>query len=113
MLLSQSIASYSQDNVGDGVKSIGQLLSKCPSFTSTVNSEMTKFTVSALSFPNLGDQTFATRMTGGTQSITATLDVVIVGVGHNMVSFVAGGLQPMNPADLRKWRETVSPNSGQ
>ena len=101
-LLAEGIGSYTSNDRGDAVKGIADSLSKCPSFTSTQGSSITSFEATPLSFPNLGDQTFAARLTGKSQGFTIILDIVVVGLGHNTISFAGGGLQPMNPADLEK-----------
>lgn len=60
-------------------------LSKCPKFTMTKAGEKTSYTASALSFPKLGDATYAVRLTAASSEITAGFDVVGIAVGHNLV----------------------------
>lgn len=60
-------------------------LSNCPKFTTTKGGERTNFTASALSFPKLGDATYAVRFKATTNGMTVAYDVAGIAVGHNLI----------------------------
>jgi hypothetical protein len=55
-----------------------------------------------LSFPNLGDQTLAVRMNLKIDGLEAVSDLVVVAVGHNIVSFSTSGFSTMKGAELEQ-----------
>lgn len=98
---SMSVESFENDSDAD-LESIASTMTKCPKFTTVEDGEKTKFTVSALSFPNLGEQTFALHMVAETGGFTIPLDMVIVVVGHNAVTFATGGFVGMRGEELEQ-----------
>lgn len=65
----------------------------CQSFTQTEDDGTeTEYTIGALSFPDLGDDTFAFRMSGTTPFGPLNLDVVAVREGSIVVAIINGGL---------------------
>jgi hypothetical protein len=74
-------------------------LSECPKFTTTKGKERTSFTASALSFPKLGDATYAVRFKATTDGITAGYDVVGIAIGHNLIQI--GQVAVGGPADAK------------
>lgn len=102
-ILSESISSY--DDVVDAnvVQDIADAFSECPTFTSTdSDGEVSKVTVSPMSFANLGDQTLAVAMTLESSMFTVSVNVAYVVVGHNVVAMVQGGIAGADGAQLEK-----------
>lgn len=97
-LLSQTIGTYESSTEGV-VGAFIEAVSTCAAFTS-IDAEgvRTEFTASALSFPNVGDATAATRLNASTRGFD--LVYVVVSPGHNGMTLAAGGLEPMPGADL-------------
>ncbi|MGL5931247.1 MAG: hypothetical protein ACRCY8_20130 [Dermatophilaceae bacterium] len=100
--LSQEIASYGTERQSKKVEEIAAALTKCSKMTLVDGADRIPVTISGLSFPNLGEQTLAMRMTFETSGITVTADLAVVAVGHNVVSFTTVGLQPIAGAELEK-----------
>jgi hypothetical protein len=72
-------------------------VSSCPNFTSTTpKGQKTTWQAKPLKFPNVGDQTFALRMTGVTKSggikLPFTVDLAVAVVGSTSVSVVNVGI---------------------
>lgn len=99
--LEMKVASFDEVQT-DSVETIADALTKCSTFKSTEHGEISEIAMAALSFPNLGDQTLAIRMRVKTQGFEGVADVVLVAVGHNLVSFTTAGLQPIAGAELEK-----------
>ena len=100
--LETEVSSFDTEVQSDRIKNIVAALTKCADITSTENGKKAEIQMSALSFPNLGDQTLAMRMKVKTQGISGVADVVLVSVGHNVVSFMTAGLQPIPGPELEK-----------
>lgn len=85
---------------------------KCPSFSSTADGATTTFEITGLSFPNVGDRTFAFRMKASLDASEMTFDLVYITLGKTEVSLMAGGLQPLDgdklEATARKAVERVN-----
>lgn len=96
----EEVASFADDGQGDKVQDVAQALTKCPKLVIVDGADRTPMTMTGLSFPNLGDETLAFRATATSEGIEVVLDVVFIAVGHNIVSFTAGGLQPMPGTEL-------------
>lgn len=81
--LNQSLSAYK--NKADATKMISaaiNVLSECPKFVDVdEQGEKTTFTLKPLSFPKVGDQTFATAMTGSTKDLDISGQLVINRVG--------------------------------
>lgn len=100
--LVQEISSYEKDGQDGKVQEVADALTKCSKMTIVDGSDRIPVTIAGLSFPNLGDQTLAMRMTAESGGIEVTIDAVFVAVGHNMVSYTASGLKPIPGAELEK-----------
>lgn len=93
-VLQQSLASYkNEDGLSEQFDKVASVLSECPRF-STVDKagEKTDFTIGALSFPKLGDNTLALGINIKTPDISATANIVVVRVGRNLMMVTQGGL---------------------
>lgn len=79
------------ERVVDAVAEMGQA---CQSFTQAEDDGTeTAYTISPLSFPALGDDAVAFRMTGANEAFgSLTLDVVAVRVDEVVVALINGGL---------------------
>ena len=90
----------------DVVQDIADAFSECPSFTSTDSGgEVSKVTVSPMSFANLGDQTLAVAMTFESSTFTVSVNVAYVVIGHNVVAMINGGIAGADGAQLEKLTE--------
>ena len=98
-----SILSYENEIDADTAQEIADAFGSCPEFSST-DSEGTrsKFTVSPMSFDNLGDQTLAFAMTVDSEGFEVTLNIAMVFVGHNLSTFFSGGLTGADGGELEK-----------
>jgi hypothetical protein len=102
-VLSQTISSYSEPVDSSRIQEIADAFSDCPSFNSTdTDGEVSKVTVSPMSFGNLGDQTLAFAMTLESSAFTVSVNVAYVVIGHNVVAMVNGGLAGADGAQLEK-----------
>lgn len=102
VMLEMQVSSFETDNRGDQFKSLGERLTKCAKMTFTKEGVKTELTLSPLSFPNLGDQSLAVRMNQKIEGMDAVADFVFVATGHNTVSFMAAGFEPMPVTELEK-----------
>lgn len=93
-LLSESADSYkSASDIKARANQFVAVVNDCPNFTTTnAKGEKVDFTLSALSFPKLGDQTVSFGLSGKTSTLTVQLDVVFVRVGNSAAFFQQGGL---------------------
>ncbi len=92
-----TLTSYKEVPATGVFDDLAAAISKCPKFTSTdAKGAKTTFVASPLKFPNVGDQTFATRLvaTTGTKwfSLTMTLDVAMATKGAASVAVVNAGI---------------------
>lgn len=102
-IMSETISSYADAVDGDVVQDIADAFSTCPSFTSTdSDGEVSKVTVSPMSFANLGDQTLAVAMTFESSTFTVTANLAYVVIGHNVVAMINGGVAGADGAQLEK-----------
>ncbi|MCY7365958.1 MAG: hypothetical protein LH469_11715 [Frankiaceae bacterium] len=92
--MEQGLESYEdEDTVEDRFDDVVAVLSDCPTFSSTDETgAKTDFTLAALSFPKLGDDTVALAITGTTPDFTIKINVAIVRLGRNVMSVTQGGL---------------------
>lgn len=105
--LTMEVSSFEDDGQGDKVEDVAAALSQCSAITSTdASGTKTEMELAGLSFPNLGDQTLAMRMNAKSDGIAVVADLVVVAAGHNIVTFTAAGLQPMQGAELEKVART-------
>lgn len=81
--LTVEVSSYDAEVPDDALDEVADALSKCKKFTMVdAEGSKTKVVAESLSFPNLGDETFAVRMKMDTEFLPAALDLVMVRVGH-------------------------------
>lgn len=85
---------YKDDDEAAGVMDrLTDMANTCQSFTQPEDDGTeTEYTISALSFPDLGDDTFAFRMAGTTAFGPLNLDVVAVRDGALVLAVINGGL---------------------
>ena len=101
--LTMDIASFDADNQAAKIQAVATALTKCAHVTATdAKGAKVSMDMTGLSFPNLGDQTFALRVTAKSGALTIVVDLATVAIGHNFVTFTAAGLQPLPGADLEK-----------
>jgi hypothetical protein len=93
--LRTEVSSFTRGNQAADVRRVEKVLQKCPNITMKDGGQTMKVTVSPLTFPTLGEETLATRMTVRSRGQKVTLDLVAVGIGHNVVTFWAAGLKPL------------------
>lgn len=80
------ISSFADKVPDDSFSKVLDALSACPEFTSTEDGESTTFKTSSLSFPNLGEESAAIRMSATTAEMPVGLDFVFIRAGHNIVT---------------------------
>lgn len=101
-LLSQSIASF-DDPTAEALAGITDALNQCPEFTSVdADGVRSDVTATALSFPNVGDSTVAVRLNFTAEDFDVVFDVIVVSIGNNSMTLVAGGLTPVDATDLEE-----------
>lgn len=92
-VLSVELASLdSKDEVKERVDKLATVLTDCPSFTVTDEDGPATVKLGALSFPKLGDDTFALAGQIKTAEFTVVLNVVVIQVGRNVATLFDGGL---------------------
>jgi hypothetical protein len=84
-----------------GIDQIQAKLSSCTTFTSTSSGDTINFRIAPLSFPRVGDQTLALRLTGQPQSgvlrnASIPVDTIIIRVGNNVAVLINGGLNAVD-----------------
>jgi hypothetical protein len=95
--LFHAVQSFEEDVAGH-IESVTDVLNQCPEFSSTDAAGVrTEFSTAPLSFPNLGDQTWALRLQGSSQDIDIVFDVVSIALGQNLITLVAVGFQLLQP----------------
>jgi hypothetical protein len=103
VVLEQGLESYEdEDTVEQRFDDVVEVLSECQAFSSTGDDGVTTdFTIGALSFPKLGDDTVALAVTGRTPDIDVSINFVVVRLGPNVMSIAQGGLTT-DPAALEQ-----------
>lgn len=103
VVLEQGLESYEdEETVSQRFDDVVEVLSECQAFSSTDDDGVTTdFTIGALSFPKLGDDTVALAVTGKTPDISVSLNFVVVRLGRNVMSIAQGGLTT-DPAALEQ-----------
>jgi len=101
--LDTSVVSFDMLDLKTNLSHLASQLSKCPAVTATdKSSEKSEIAISALSFPNLGDETLAMRLTIKTEGISGVADLIFVAQGHNGFSLLTAGLKPVEGPTLEK-----------
>ena len=104
--VSETVSSFKGSKIKDQLAILDVALAKCPSFTTTDDdgAKLT-FKVEELSFPDLGDQTVAGRITAKepTFDIAIEFQMVAVRVDQNMVALANFGIgKGMGEADFEE-----------
>lgn len=91
---------YADDDEASSVMDLlTEMANKCQTFTETdEDGTETSYTITPLSFPNLGDDTFAFRMAGATPFGPINIDIASVRQGEIVISLVNGGLGQVDSA---------------
>lgn len=84
--LGVEINSFADEVPEDSFKKVLDALSTCSEITSTEDGTTTTFKISSLSFPNLGEESAAIRMSGESEGMAVGLDMVVIRAGHNIVT---------------------------
>lgn len=94
VILEQTLESYEdEDQLQERFDNVVEILSECPSFSSTdPDGVTTDYSVAPLSFPKLGDDTVALAITGATPDFNVGVNIVVVRLGRNVMSVAQGGL---------------------
>lgn len=109
--LGVEIDSFADKVPEDSFKKILDALSTCPEITSTEDGSTTTFTISSLSFPNLGEESAAIRMSGTADEMAIGIDMVVIRAGHNLVTLsqaTVGGATGSSDALEKVARTTVT-----
>ncbi|MCW2746024.1 MAG: hypothetical protein JWM48_2574 [Mycobacterium sp.] len=103
-LLQEMVAVPSDETAAQAMTKLRSALNTCRSFTSTdADGKKTTFTTSALSFPKLGDETFAVQITAPNPLGQLVADVVVVRLGNTVVELAYAGLgATVNGAQLEE-----------
>lgn len=107
VVLEEGLESYEdEDTVQQRLDDVVEVLSQCQTFSSIDDDGVTTdFTIGALSFPKLGDDTVALALTGKTSDLNVSLNFVVVRLGRNVMSVAQGGLTT-DPAALEQAART-------
>lgn len=94
IVLEQGLSNFEdEDDITAQFDSFSKLAADCPKFTSTdADGAETQFTVGALSFPKLGDDTLAFALTVETPDVRGRINIAIVQLGRNVMYVSQGGL---------------------
>jgi hypothetical protein len=91
----ESVSSFKGSRIKDGMGEIREAFEKCKKFETTdKDGAKTKFTVAPISFPKLGDDTIAVKMSGKepTLGLTFEFNLVAVRVDQNVVIMLNMGI---------------------
>jgi hypothetical protein len=105
--LFEQLVSYSDDGAQRAYNAAKELFASCTAWDAVEDDgTTTSYTTSALSFPQIGDETLALRLSGDADVASVVLDIVIVRQG-DIICIVAGagstsilGVTSVEPADL-------------
>jgi hypothetical protein len=90
-----------EDQAGEMMDQLAEATNACQSFTQTdEDGTETEFTISALSFPDLGDETFAFRLAATTMLGPLTMDFAVVREGSTGLLIANGGLGAAPDSEL-------------
>lgn len=93
-ILQEDLSSFKEENgLSDRFDALAEVLSSCPRFTSTDSKgTRTAYTVGALSFPKLGDDTLALAINVKTTDFGRAINIAAVRLGKNVMFVTQGGL---------------------
>jgi hypothetical protein len=100
-LMGVSISSYEDEVDSDKLTEIADVFGECSSFKGT-DSEgvVTEYKVAPLSLANIGDKSLALTMTVESEGFTIPINIYLVVIGHNVMTFFNGGVTGADGADL-------------
>jgi hypothetical protein len=102
-MFNHSISTFEDEVDSDATQKIADAFGSCPEFSSTdAEGTRTTFTVSPMSFANLGDQTLAFVLNADSDGFEISLNMAMVITGHNVSTFFSGGLTGASGSDLEK-----------
>lgn len=100
-LMGVSISSYEDELDGGKLKDMADAFSQCSSFKGTdSDGVVSTYKVAPLSLANIGDDSLALTMTVDSESFTIPINVYLVVVGHNLLTFFNGGIAGADGAQL-------------
>ena len=104
--LQTDVSSFARGDQAADVRRVEKVLRDCPHLTVDDNGRTMKVSTRALTFPTLGEETLATRMTVRAEGQRAVVDLVAVAIGHNVVTFTAMGRTPIATPQLEQIART-------
>lgn len=104
--LSQSVSSKEGDEIEKAMTAFREAFETCESFTETdADGTKTEFKISDMSFPDLGDDTVALKMSAEAEGFPVDVPLVVVRVDQNVILLASFGIgQGMDAKEL----ETVA-----
>ena len=100
-LMGVSISSYSDEVDSDKLKQIADVFGECSSFKGTdKDGVVTDYKVAPLSLANIGDESLALTLTVKSEGFTIPINLYIVVIGHNVLTFYNGGIAGADGAQL-------------
>ena len=105
-----SLAAQFEDDgeAGEVMDQLSEAASACQSFTQTDEAGIeTVYTIAPLPFPDLGDETFAFRLSAATAYGPVALDYASVREGAFVVSVINGGFGPPDTALTESIAQTM------
>jgi hypothetical protein len=100
-LMGVSISSYEDEVDGNKLTQIADVFGQCSSFKGTDKSGVvTDYTVAPLSLANIGDESLALTMTAESEGFTIPINLYLVVIGHNALTFYNGGIAGADGAQL-------------
>ena len=92
-ILEQGLESSDDEQVPEErLKDVVEVLSDCPTFSTTEDGLKSAFSVSSLSSPKLGDDTVSLAAAIKNPEVSVGLNIVLVRLGRNVVSVTQEGL---------------------
>jgi hypothetical protein len=100
-LMGVSISSYEEEVDSDKLTDIAEVFGECSSFKGTDSEGVaTEYKVAPLSLANIGDKSLALTMTVESEGFTIPINIYLVVIGHNVMTFFNGGVTGADGADL-------------
>lgn len=104
---SAGAAAYRQD-AADLMSSLKKQMSRCAKFTQHDSDGTTTTTLAALSFPKLGDETYALHATMTNSVFTVLADVVYLRVGNCLAYIAQAGLATVDDKLIESTARTIA-----
>jgi hypothetical protein len=96
-----SISSYEDEVDSDKLNDIAGAFGACSSFKGTdERGVVTDYKVAPLSLANIGDGSLALTMTVKSEEFTIPINIYLVVIGHNVMTFYNGGIAGADGAEL-------------